>query len=106
MMEIIKKGFLTLPVSTKRHHLERFGVPTGGPADPFRCILANRLVGNADDACALEATLTLPGIRFSDERTIAVCGAADGLVLKHGGEETSIEAAHTPVTSSEIPTFL
>ena len=54
MMEIIKKGFLTLPVSIKRHHLERFGVPAGGPADRFLCILANRLVGNTDDACALD----------------------------------------------------
>ncbi|MBR0135144.1 MAG: biotin-dependent carboxyltransferase family protein [Clostridia bacterium] len=95
MIEIVKKGFITLPVSTKRHLLERFGVPTGGPADPFLCIIANRLVGNPDDACALEAILMLPGIRFCDDRTIAVAGAVEGMILHRGDEQLELPVNRT-----------
>ncbi len=95
MIEIVKKGFLTLPVSTKRHLLERFGVPTGGPTDPFLCILANRLVGNPDDACALEAIMMLPGIRFGSDRMIAIAGAAEGLILRRGDEQIEVPVNRT-----------
>ena len=63
MITITDKGFLTLPVTAKKHGLAKFGVPQGGPADAFRYLLANRLAGNTDDAWALEATLRIPGIR-------------------------------------------
>ena len=62
MIEILEKGFLTLPVTSKRHAFASLGVPAGGPMDSFRYDLANSLVGNSADAPALEATLILPGI--------------------------------------------
>jgi urea carboxylase len=62
------------------------GVPPSGPMDDLAMRLANRLVGNALDAAALECTLTGPSLRCLHDTVIAVCGAAmavsvDGVVL-------------------------
>ncbi len=102
MIEILKKGFLTVPVSAKRHLLERNGVPTGGPADWFLYTLANRLVGNPDDACALEATMTLPGIRFHEDGAFAVAGGIDRLTLRRGTETVAVPVCATvPVQAGD-----
>ena len=53
----------------------RVGIPASGPVDAEAFALANRLVGNADGAAALECTLMGPRIEFADARTIAVAGA-------------------------------
>ena len=53
----------------------RVGIPASGPVDAEAFVLANRLVGNADGAAALECTLMGPRIEFSDARTVAVAGA-------------------------------
>lgn len=84
MIEILNKGLLTLPVTVSRHLLEPFGVPTGGPADPFLCILANRLVENPDGACALEASLMLPGLVFRRGCFAAIAGFSAEVFLKRG----------------------
>ena len=54
----------------------RVGIPPSGPMDREAFLLANRLVGNADDAAALECTLVGPRIEVADERWVAVTGAA------------------------------
>ena len=51
------------------------GVPPSGPMDPLAFRLANRLVGNKEDAAGLEITLTGPILRFASETTIALTGA-------------------------------
>ena len=94
MITITDKGFLTLPVTAKKHGLAKFGVPQGGPADAFRYLLANRLAGNTDDAWALEATLRIPGIRFDDPRAVAVVGDAALFILR-GGKKLRINANET-----------
>ena len=43
MIEILEKGFLTLPVTSKRHAFASLGVPAGGPMDSFRYDLAKML---------------------------------------------------------------
>jgi biotin-dependent carboxylase-like uncharacterized protein len=53
----------------------RVGIPPSGPMDREAFLLANRLVGNADDAAGLECTYTGPRIEFADERWVAVTGA-------------------------------
>jgi antagonist of KipI len=53
----------------------RVGIPPSGPMDREAFLLANRLVGNADDAAGLECTLIGPCIEFADERWVAVTGA-------------------------------
>ncbi len=53
----------------------RVGIPPSGPMDREAFVLANRLVGNADDAAGLECTVIGPRIEFADERWVAVTGA-------------------------------
>ena len=90
MIEIIDKGFWTIPVSGTRHGMERFGVPRGGPMDLCRCVLANRLAGNSDDAWALEAVMVFPSVRFLDDRAFAVVSGDCELQLKRGGQTLTI----------------
>ncbi len=51
------------------------GVPPSGPMDDYAFRLANRLLGNAEDAAGLEMTLTGPTLRFNTSTRIALCGA-------------------------------
>lgn len=51
------------------------GVPPSGPMDALSHRLANRTVGNPDDAAALEMTMTGATLRFSTSATIALAGA-------------------------------
>ncbi|MCU5771894.1 urea carboxylase [Erwiniaceae bacterium BAC15a-03b] len=52
------------------------GVPPSGPMDDFAFRLANRIVGNAEEAAGLEFTLQGPTLRFHSDTTIALTGAA------------------------------
>ena len=63
------------------------GVPPSGPMDALSMRLANRLVGNAEGAAALELTAVGPTLRFNCDSVIALGGAAmsatlDGVTLK------------------------
>ncbi|MEM8853998.1 MAG: urea carboxylase, partial [Pseudomonadota bacterium] len=57
------------------------GVPPSGPMDALSHRLANRIVGNADDAAALEMTMTGATLRFSTAATIALTGADMGATV-------------------------
>ena len=50
------------------------GVPSAGPADPASFLLANRLVGNTDDASALEITAGVMQLRGLEPCHVAVVG--------------------------------
>jgi urea carboxylase len=52
------------------------GVPPSGPMDGLSLRLANRLLGNAEGAAALELTATGPSLRFNCATVIALTGAA------------------------------
>jgi KipI family sensor histidine kinase inhibitor len=58
-----------------RRGIARLGVPAAGPADPDALRLANRLVGNASDAAALEITARGPTLRVLRPGFVAVVGA-------------------------------
>ncbi len=53
----------------------RYGIPPSGPVDLAAFLLVNRLVGNPDNAAALECTLIGPRLEMRDDRVIAVTGA-------------------------------
>ncbi|HSV29396.1 MAG TPA: 5-oxoprolinase/urea amidolyase family protein, partial [Candidatus Omnitrophota bacterium] len=57
------------------------GVPPSGPMDNLSHRIANRLVGNPEDAAALEITLSGPTLRFNCPTTIALAGADMGATL-------------------------
>ena len=53
----------------------RVGVPPSGPMDSLSFRVANRLVGNAEGAPALEIAVTGPALRFRAPAVIALTGA-------------------------------
>jgi urea carboxylase len=69
------------------------GVPPSGPMDQRSFRHANRLVGNKDEATALELTVGGPTLRFHAAATIALAGAAmpmtlDGVAIAHNAPIT------------------
>lgn len=63
----------------------RAGLPRSGPMDREAFMLANRLVGNEDNAAGLECTLMGPRLEFADARWAAVTGAE--MLVTLDGEE-------------------
>ncbi|UKZ51047.1 hypothetical protein TrVGV298_004802 [Trichoderma virens] len=57
------------------------GIPPSGPADSLSFRLANRLVGNDDDAAGLECTLHGPHLKFYREALVAVTGGEALLLI-------------------------
>jgi len=72
---VIRAGMLTTVQDLGRRGRLSEGVPNGGAADPFALRVANLLVGNPEDAPALEITLTGPELEFGEAAWVAVCGA-------------------------------
>ncbi len=57
------------------------GVPPSGPMDPLALRLANRLVGNLEDAAGLEMAVAGPSLRFTEDSLFAIAGADFGARL-------------------------
>ncbi|UMY16473.1 urea carboxylase [Methylobacterium organophilum] len=57
------------------------GVPPSGPMDARSFARANALVGNPDETCALELTVSGPTLRFHTDAVVALAGAAMALTL-------------------------
>jgi urea carboxylase len=65
------------------------GVPPSGPMDARSFRRANALVGNGQETCALELTVSGPTLRFHADTLVALAGAAmrltlDGEARPHG----------------------
>ena len=75
MIEILDPGPLTTLQDTGRMSYAHLGVSRSGAADRAAYALANRLVGNAPAAAALEITLGGLAMRFTSAATIALTGA-------------------------------
>jgi len=94
----LEPGLLTTVQDLGRHGWAASGVPAAGALDEEALRLANRLVGNAEDAAALEITLVGPVLRASGTLDVAVVGGsfgpAPGRVLRLGdGEVVPFAAA-------------
>ena len=74
-VRILKPGLQTTVQAGPRTGQRHLGVPASGAADPLSLALANRLVGNALLAPALETTLTGVSVRFERDGFAAVTGA-------------------------------
>ena len=75
MIRILDAGPQTTVQDLGRTGQMRYGIPPSGPVDRFAFVLANRLVGNADTAAALECTLIGPRFEITDAGAIAITGA-------------------------------
>ena len=71
---VLEPGMQSMLQSRPRTGLRHQGVPSGGAADPLSLALANRLVGNAWDAPAIEAALLGPTLRFDADGAFAITG--------------------------------
>lgn len=69
-------GMLTTVQDLGRPFFRRSGVPVGGAVDRFALRVANLLVGNPENAPALECTLVGPDVSFAESTWVAVCGAS------------------------------
>ena len=72
---ILEPGPQTTIQDLGRHGHMRYGIPPSGPLDRPAFVLANRLVGNADGAAALECTLAGPRFEARAVSAFAVTGA-------------------------------
>ncbi|MDP4603506.1 MAG: biotin-dependent carboxyltransferase family protein [Solirubrobacteraceae bacterium] len=90
-IEVVKPGALTTVQDLGRPGFAHLGIPRSGAADRSSLKLANRLVGNAEGAAALECTLIGPSLRFSDEALIAITGAEVSARLD--GDEVALNSA-------------
>jgi antagonist of KipI len=73
---VLHAGVLTTVQDRGRAGHQREGIPVSGAMDELSLRLVNLLVGNDEDAAALELTLVGPTLRF-DERTLIALGGAD-----------------------------
>jgi biotin-dependent carboxylase-like uncharacterized protein len=75
---VVDGGLSTTIQDAGRRALGAVGVPAAGPADRPAMTLANRLVGNADGAPALEVTARGPTLVMEAPAHVAVVGSGPG----------------------------
>jgi len=83
-LEVIEPGLLLTVQDLGRPGFEHLGVPRAGAADSRSLEVANRRVGNAPGAAALEATLLGPRLRARRDVWIAIAGADLEPILRPG----------------------
>jgi biotin-dependent carboxylase-like uncharacterized protein len=75
VIDILRAGPLTTVQDLGRPGWAHLGVPRSGALDPLALRLANRLVGNAEDAAGLEITAAGCAVRLRKAATVALTGA-------------------------------
>jgi biotin-dependent carboxylase-like uncharacterized protein len=76
------------------------GVPASGPADPLSMALANRLVGNASNATAIEVTFGGAAIRFDQPVSFAITGALCDVTL--AGRSVACHTTHCALAGDTL----
>jgi biotin-dependent carboxylase-like uncharacterized protein len=74
-IEVRHPGLMTTVQDGGRYGLYNLGFPPSGAMDDFSFRVGNLLVGNNENAAALEATYLGPRLCFGDDRVVAVTGA-------------------------------
>ena len=75
MLEVMQPGLLSTPQDMGRPGHARLGIGRSGAADWTALHLANALVGNPADACAIEITLKGPVLKAQASHWVALAGA-------------------------------
>ena len=76
-IQVIEPGALSSIQDHGRWGRQHLGVSPGGAADPVLASIANRLVGNTDDAAVIECTMTGPVLQFGADARVAWVGWAN-----------------------------
>ncbi|SFG03155.1 5-oxoprolinase subunit C family protein [Pontibacter chinhatensis] len=74
-LTVLKPGLLTTVQDFGRFGHQRQGVVVGGAMDKIALRIANLLVGNHENAAALELAMQGPALRFEQDQVIALAGA-------------------------------
>ena len=74
-IEVLNPGLLSTIQDDGRFGLAYLGISAGGAADSLSFRVANRIVGNDENAPAIEMTLVGAELRFNEGGTIALAGA-------------------------------
>ncbi|MGJ7919193.1 biotin-dependent carboxyltransferase family protein [Neobacillus sp. LXY-4] len=74
MITIHKPGLLSSIQDQGRYGFQKFGVVVSGAMDPLAHRIANLLIGNDENAPALEITMIGSQIEFHQDSLISVCG--------------------------------
>ncbi len=101
-VEVLDPGLLSLVEDGGRNSLANLGVPAAGAADPQSMRLANRLVGNADRAAAIEVTAVGPRLRFTGDGHLAVVASAEGGVDVHIDGHPVATDTVTPIRDGQV----
>lgn len=80
-IRVLAPGFLTTVQDLGRFGYAHFGVSASGAADPVALRAGNLLVGNAENAAALEMTLVGGAFEFERDAVIALTGSDFGANL-------------------------
>ena len=83
-----RPGVLTLLQDAGRFGYHRFGLTTGGPADPLAFNWANRLCGNDPGMTALEVTIGGLELECQADTILALCGADMPLTINGQPKES------------------
>ncbi|WP_119727825.1 5-oxoprolinase subunit C family protein [Thermomonospora amylolytica] len=95
MIEVVRPGPLTTVQDLGRPGHAHLGVPCSGAADRPSLCLANRLVGNPEDAACLEMTFGGAVLRFHRSAWVAATGAP--APLRVNGRPAAMNApCHVP----------
>jgi antagonist of KipI len=81
MLSIVRPGMLTTVQDLGRWGFQSRGVPISGAMDRYSHRLANRLLGNADNAATLEVTMMGPQVESEEATAFVVTGATFDLTL-------------------------
>lgn len=85
-LHVIEPGMLTTVQDLGRDGVSAQGVPRSGAADPLSLRVGNRLVGNGDNAAALEMTLTGGAFLFDDDAVVALTGGQAVASVESGAQ--------------------
>jgi biotin-dependent carboxylase-like uncharacterized protein len=95
-VEIVQPGVANTVQDGGRRGWRQFGVPLSGAADPVLMAGANRLLGNAADAAAIELPLAGPSLRASDGPVrVALAGNVAAKLLRGDGSQLDVGPAQT-----------
>ncbi|MEW6474187.1 MAG: biotin-dependent carboxyltransferase family protein [Actinomycetota bacterium] len=101
-IEVLQPGLSTTVQDQGRIGYYDVGIPPSGALDQYSLLAANLLVGNAEDAAALECVYMGPQLRFTAPSVVAVTGAE--MVPRINGEDRPQWEAF-PVAEGDVLDF-
>jgi biotin-dependent carboxylase-like uncharacterized protein len=80
-IKVVKSGFFTTVQDLGRRGYQSRGVTVSGPMDAFSLRMGNAMLGNDENASALEVTVVGPELIFNEERCVVLAGANLDVVI-------------------------